>query len=895
MALEPGSRLANYAIVELIGAGGMGEVYRARDEKLGRDVAIKILPEEFAGDQERLARFEREAKLLASVNHPGIATLHGLEESDGTQFLVMEMVEGETLAERIARGPIPIQEAIPLFIQIAEALEAAHERAVIHRDLKPANIKITPDDRIKILDFGLAKAWQDEAAGADSSQSPTLTKGTAMGAIMGTAAYMSPEQARGKPIDKRTDLWAFGVVVYETLTGKRAFKGDDVSETLAFVLTKDLDWDALPADTPSSLRRLLRRTLERDRHERLADAADARIELTDAAVSEDASHATQVTVATGWPKLLAAASLAAIVSGLAVWSSTRTESPPVARLMISPPPSEPILLDPRRSSLAITPDGSGFVYRTNVDGDLQLRLRPLDGTSTTVLTSSESLSLNSPFVSPDGNWIGFVHGNELKKVSIRGGTPICELPAGLGTGALRGASWGDDDSIVFAVFQGGGASGLFRVSARGGEPEALTEPEGLDHYWPEILPGSRAVLFTIRQGVDARNWKIGVRSLETEREEVPVLVLINGGTFPRYSPTGHIVYSLSGQLQAVPFDAVRLEVTGDPVTLPQSVMETGTGDANFALSNNGVLASVLATPGGTFENRLAWVDRQGEATHLPYRSEFHVDVALSPDGEQMALDLASTTGDAARDIWIYDVERGARTRLTLEGGAHPVWTPDGKQVAFAISSVGLFWRPVDGSREAESLLMDERVWMGNSWSPDGNLLAFTSRASETGADIWVLSLEEGPSPFLATPAREDGPMFSPDGRFLAYVSDESGIEEVYVQPYPGPGGKVAISIGGGRAPVWSPDGSEIFYRGLNQGQMMAVAVATDPTFEAGRPQTLFDELYPTMGSGDPHYDISRDGKRFLMIDESVVERGMPTQIMVTLNWFQELERLVPTK
>ena len=422
MALESGSQLTNYEIVELIGVGGMGEVYRARDQKLGRDVAIKILPEEFARDPERLARFEREAKLLASVNHPGIATLHGLEESDGTRFLVMEMVEGETLAERIARGPVPIQEAISLFIQIAEALEAAHERGVIHRDLKPANIKITPDERVKILDFGLAKAWQEEGAGADSSQSPTLTKGTGMGAIMGTAAYMSPEQARGKPLDKRTDLWAFGVVVYETLTGQRAFKGEDVSETLAFVLTKAVDWDALPADTPSSLRRLLRRTLERDRRERLADAADARIELTDAAVSEDASHATPVTAAMGWPKLLAAAALAGIVSGLAVWSSTRTESPAVARLMISPPPSEAILLDPGRSSLAITPDGTVFVYRTNVDGDLQLRLRPLDGTcTTTVLTTSESLFLNSPFVSPDGNWIGFVDGNELKKVSIRGG------------------------------------------------------------------------------------------------------------------------------------------------------------------------------------------------------------------------------------------------------------------------------------------------------------------------------------------------------------------------------------------------------------------------------------------------------------------------------------------
>ncbi len=564
--------------------------------------------------------------------------------------------------------------------------------------------------------------------------------------------------------------------------------------------------------------------------------------------------------------------------------------------MISPPPSEPILLDPRRSSLAITPDGTMFVYRTNVDGDQQLRLRPLDGTTTTVLTSSESLSLNSPFVSPDGDWVGFVHGHELKKVSIRGGapTPICAIPGGVGlgfSGGLHGASWGDDGSIVFALGGASLGSGLFRVSARGGEPEALTEPEGLAHHWPEILPGSRAVLFTIRQGVDARNWKIAVRSLETEREEV--LVLINGGTFPRDSPTGHIVYSLSGQLQAVPFDANRLEVTGDPVALSQSVLETGSGAANFALSNNGVLASLPATRGGTFENRLAWVDRQGEATHLPYRSEFYVDVALSPDGEQMAVDLASTTADAVRDTWIYDVERGARTRLTLEGGAHPVWTPDGKRVAFSIVSVGLFWRPADGSREAESLLMDERVWMGNSWSPDGSLLAFTSRASETGADIWVLSLDEGPSPFLATPAHEDGPMFSPDGRFLAYVSDESGIEEVYVQPYPGPGGKVAISIGGGRAPVWSPDGAEIFYRGLNQAQMMAVAVATDPTLEAGRPQALFDELYRAMGPGDPHYDISRNGKRFLMIDERVAESGMPTQIMVTLNWHEELLRLVP--
>jgi serine/threonine protein kinase/Tol biopolymer transport system component len=885
--LEPGTQLSHYEILAPIGKGGMGEVYQARDTKLDRDVAIKVLPHELASDSERLARFEREARLLASLNHPNIASIHGFEESDGVNALVLELVEGPTLAERIAKGPIPVDEAVEIAKQIAEALDAGHEAGVIHRDLKPANIKVKEDGTVKVLDYGLAKALEGETpAGTDAelSQSPTLTRqGTQVGVILGTAAYMSPEQAKGKVVDKRTDIWSFGAVLYEMLTGRRVFVADDVHETLAHVLTRDVDWDALPSNTPKPLRRMLRRTLQRDRRERLADIADARLDIVEALSEPLTTEESTGPGASGvsWRQAalvsLAAAIVVGSIVGSVAWNARAPAPPTVARLTISPSLDEAIRLpSTSEQGLTVSPDGSVFVYISGGDGSQRrLLVRRIDQLTASTLVEAGHGALGTPFVSPDGRWVGYRHGEELRRVPIEGGprVTICRV-----SGFVRGASWGDDGYIVFADIRGG----LYRVLADGGQPELLLKQGGTTYptyQWPEVLPGSRAVLFTMRTPFGAGS-RIAVYDPDWDEPRD-----LFQGTQPRYASSGHIVYVDNSTLWAVPFDLETLEPRGDAAAV-ETQIGTYANEADFAISANGVLAYVPGLGAAARSRRLVWVDRDGQPNELDFGEDRYGAPVISPDGTKLAIWLED-------DVWVYDMRRGSRVRLTSDGGNHPVWTPDGDRVAFEVPGKGLFSQSADGSDEAVPLFESELNSRPESWLPDGSELAYSQLSQESGWDIWTWS-QDGSSVVIDSPFDEDGAMFSPDGRWLAYVSDETGTREVYVVTYPGLEDKVPLSVGGGRAPVWSPRGDEIFYRDL-EGRLFAVSVDPDAGFEPSRPELLFDGPYATAGGGDSHYDVSPDGRRFLMVASAGASRDLSPRLVVVLNWPEELKRLVPTE
>jgi len=798
MTIPAGTRLGAFEVSSLLGVGGMGEVYRARDTKLGREVALKLLPEFLARDEEKLARLEREAHLLASLNHPNIATLHGLEESEGLRFLVMELVPGETLAERLARGRLGLEEALSIMRQIGEALEAAHEKGIIHRDLKPANVKVTSDGKVKLLDFGLAKAIAEEKSPADLSQSPTLTReGTEHGVILGTASYMSPEQARGQALDRKTDIWSFGCVLYEVLTGRKAFPGETVSDIIASILARDPDWEALPERTPLKIRDLLRRCLQREPHRRLRDIGDARIEIEES-LAEPSPAALKTRPTRVFPLVLVATALVAI----AVWGLLhfgRAAPRVVSRFDLNLPPEEALthLNDP---VVAWSPDGTRFVY---VGGrPMKLYVRAIDQVESAGIPGTEGAI--TAFFSPDGEWVGFYGLGRLKKVHLASGSVItlCDVPEGWG------ASWGDDDTILFEPT---GTSGLSRVSASGGAPSVVTTPDPsqgeISHRWPEFLPGAKAVLFTIWAG-SFETSRIAVLSLETGKHRV----LVEGASFSRYSSTGHLVYAREGKLEAAPFDLDRLEVTGQPVPLSLEVRTLSPfGTAHFSLSRDGSLAYVPAS--GPLEKTLLWVDRNGWIRPLTDTRRDYDNPRLSPDGKRLAVKIL----DERAHIWIYDLERDALTRLSGPDAHMPIWTPDGERVTF-VSATGPFefvWQAVDGSSTPEKLTSATASNSEpDSWSPDGKWLAFSDNHPKTSWDIWLLSLEgeRKAYPFLQTPAREAGGVFSPDGRWIAYDSDESGRREVYVQPFPGPGGKWQVSTEGGNQAVWARNGREIFYR-----------------------------------------------------------------------------------
>ena len=884
----------------------MGQVYQATDTKLNRQVALKILPEAFATDPDRLARFQREAQVLASLNHPGIAAIYGIEEQDDTRALVLELVEGPTLADLISKGPIPIDEALPIAKQIAEALEAAHEAGVIHRDLKPANIKVREDGTVKVLDFGLAKALDPNPTG-DPSQSPTLTAAaTQMGVIMGTAAYMSPEQARGKPVDKRADIWSFGVVLYEMLTGQRAFQGEDVSLTLAAVMTFEPDLDRLPDAVAPTLKTYLARCLAKEPKERVRDIGDVRLALAGAFDVPAPPPDTQVAVRQlqVWQRptalVLAAVTLVA-VTGLAVWSLARPGRivPVVTRFVVTPSADAPLFPGAYSPEVAISPDGTRIVYGTGGVASRQLHLRQIDQLGAVPLRGTERG--NAPFFSPDGQFVGFKDDVDvLRKVSVLGGPAVTITPLG---GESRGMSWTPDGAIIFATTASGG---LLRVSDAGGEPERLTtvDPGEMDfgHWWPSVLPNRRGVLFTAWSG-SAETSRLAVFSFETGN----VTYLLTGGSQPHYLASGHIVYGVGGTLWAVGFDLERLELSGpSPVPVLENVDMKPAGAANFTVSESGTLAFISGQASPNLPNRtLVWVDRQGRETPINLPAGDYRSPRVSPDGTRVAVTLGVAENE---NVWVADLSRGTLTPATVEPGpaANPLWMPEGQEILFSISGdVGeqvLMRRPADGTGSAERVIAVETLLYlaPTSWSSDGTRLAVGYVRGATARDIGIVTLDGEPSwtPLLATEVGETAPALSPDGAWIAYSSDRSGVPEIYLERFPDLGERVAVSVGGAMRPRWSPRGDELFYRRYGDGAMMSVPIDTAAELAPGTPEVLFAGNYfvgPRIGE-TINYDVDPDGERFLMIKPNPgagpSNFGL-SQIVVVENWFEELRRQVP--
>jgi Tol biopolymer transport system component len=900
LALTPGTRLGVYEVAAQIGEGGMGQVYRATDTKLKRQVAIKILPPSLALDADRLARFQREAEMLASLNHPHIAAIYGLEDADGGRALVMELVEGEDLSQRIARGAIPIDEALPIAKQIAEALEAAHEQGIIHRDLKPANVKVRPDGTVKVLDFGLAKAMESPAANAPSvSQSPTITTPamTQAGMLLGTAAYMSPEQARGKPVDKRVDIWAFGAVLFEMLTGKRAFAGEDVSDVLASVLAREPDWRLLPRGLPPVVGNYLKRCLHKDRKQRIRDIGDVLLALDGAfeAVAPDVAHSVAVARSV-WRRALpvaVTAIAATLITGLAAWrlwpsverrSATRFD-------YVLPEGQQLEVTQPQRPVMATSPDGRSFVYQTT-EG---LYLRSM-GNLEAQLTPGTKERLSTPFFSPDGQWVGYfvltgqANDRQLKKIAVSGGGAVILCAATI----PFGASWTPDNTILF-----GQRAGIMRVSANGGTPELIIRAsESEQMYGPQLLPDRASVLFSVTREMGPSRWdqaQVVVQSLSSGKRSV----VVQGGSDARYVPTGHVVYALRDGLFAIAFDADRLRVTGGTVPLVQGVQRpvgVNAAASNYAVSEQGTL--VYLTRGSSLRS-LVWMNRNGAAAGpiSPIPPGTYEDPRVSPDGDRVLV----TRQD---DVWIYDVATGRSSRLTRDGSSlMGVWDPTGSQIAYSSARTGNLeaWvEPSDGSGPPRQLTNLGGQVHVDSWSPDGRTLTMHHHPPEGPTSIFMLSMDTtDPKPrvFLKGEFNAEGAYFSRDGRYVAYVADATGQREIYIRPYSNPGGQVTVSVGGGREPMWANNG-DLFYRSLTGERMFAVSVTTKPALKVERPVELFQGPYyiSSGGSPRPQYDVTPDGQRFLLLASAPGTNGSVARprMVVVQNWFDELKRLVPT-
>jgi len=894
----PGGKIGQFRIERELGRGGAGVVYLGHDTKLDRSVAIKSLPAELMDNPKARSRFAREARVLASLNHPNIATIYEeLKEAEGTGYLVLEYIPGDTLAERIRRGRLKLEEALTIGLQIAEAVAAAHEHGVIHRDLKAGNIKITPEGKVKVLDFGLAKA----VSGETLDQQSTITQ---PGQVMGTPSYMSPEQARGQPTDERSDIWSFGCVLYEMLTAKVPFKGETISDTMAGILEREPDWQVLPESTPANILVLLRRCLEKDRHRRLQHIGDAVIEIDETLnLSATAPPVTTTSLGISHPRVprqlavWAAACLivVAVVTSLALWNPWRTSSLPksqLSRFVINLPQGESIASIGVGSAVALSPDGTRLAYVVRRGNSNHLCLRSLEDFDAKTIQGTEDAQ--APFFSPDGNWIGFCAEGKLKKVSLLGGAPqtICETQLS-GEGC-----WLEDDTIVFADGQ---KYGLWQVTASGGEPKQLTTalklPRGKrehSHLYPHILPEGKGVLFTISS--PGQNL-IATFSFETGQYRT----LIERGSRAHYVQTGHLIYSLAGDLIAVPFDLKAMKVTGPPLPVVEGVMLSGWYErAHFSVSRNG---SLVYIPGGAVpaaNGRLVRVDRTGKVEALPFPLGDYQSPRISPDGERLLV----VECEPIPQLWVFELVRGSKLRFTDDRGDTywAIWSPDGKQIVFNSSLGGatmdLYSKPADGSAQEKRLTehTNQLNLLPKSWADDGKTLIIIQAVDpNTGADIAMLPYDAGgtPQPLINTRFNEFHPMISPSGRWLAYSSDESGRAEIYIKAYPGPGGAIPVTTDGGMEPVWDPSEKELYYRDDTGDKLFKVSILTEPTVQIGSPELLFEGRFLWSSSfWGRNYDISPKGDFFILIEEGEMQPA--AQINVVLNWFEELKRLVPT-
>ncbi|MFC2167781.1 protein kinase [Acidobacteriota bacterium] len=908
---KPGTSLANrYKIISELGKGGMGEVYLAEDTNLKRKVAVKVLPQPFALDKERLARFEREARLLASLNHPNIATIHGLEKANDQQFLVMELVDGETLAEMLKRGPLPVDETLEICRQIAEGLELAHEKGIIHRDLKPANIKITPEGKVKILDFGIAKTFRDQSDDTDSSKSPTITdEMTEPGMIIGTAAYMSPEQAKGKAVDKRTDIWAFGCILFECLTGKRVFGGETTSDTIASILKGEPEWTKLPSKTPTRFRILLRRCLQKDSKKRLHDMADVRIEMdeSESSLTEEAPGAHRFS----WRRNLPIISVCILIGVFFGFLVKRTGPGSISHTLVvsvikteldyalAPMTASASFGWPSRTAFVISKDGSFIIYcaeQNNATSDTisQLFMRRLREKTATPIPGTEGGI--APFLSPDNSEIGFWADKKLKKIPIDGGIAqdLCEAASAFG------ASWGDDEKIVFASSSW---SGLYSIPSSGGKPKILTEPDPEkmedSHRLPFHLPNGKGILFTIRNSQLERRYNIAILDSESGSWRV----LLDNGSDARYISTGHILFLRQGTLMAVPFDLDKPGDLGQPVTVIPDIIHmtiafasnVSTAAGQFSISESG---SLIYVSGGTvpdMKNLLVWVDFEGNEEPLNSQIMHYFAPRLSPNGENI---LYKTLG-TEQNIGIYDIDRDIHTTLITEGdNGYPIFSPTNNAIVFSrqLSSdhSDIFIKAASGDTKIKQLITSPYNKHASSFSPEGNLMAYLEYKNRN--DILIYDFRDNSStPFAASEFNETYPDFSPNGRWIAYCTDEEGHNEVYVRNSSGLGEAIKVSRDGGMAPLWARSGKKLFYIASKMRQVWVSDVLSETSLSFGKPILLFGREKVIGASGPVRgYDISLDDKRFLAIRREDRQPQPVIEINLIQNWFEELERLVPT-
>jgi Tol biopolymer transport system component/tRNA A-37 threonylcarbamoyl transferase component Bud32 len=888
MAIEPGQELLHYRLIEQIGEGGMGVVWSAVDTSLDRQAAIKFLPEGFAEDAQRLGRLEREAKLLATLQHPGIAAVYGLHEDRSIRFLAMELVDGPTLHERLRSGPLSIDDTIDIGCQIADAVAAAHQSGVLHRDLKPANVKVTPEGKVKVLDFGLAKSVEsgsDSGSSLSASMSPTATSArTLEGVILGTASYMSPEQARGRAVDRRTDVWSFGCVLFELLTGKAAFGGDTISDTVAHVLRGEPDWDTLPSNCPSGLVRLLRRCLRKDASRRVHDLADARVLLEDAREEMEAGVLGIETAPApaGAPRsrVIVWAMIALVLGGLlGAWAvGFRPSSAPEARpahFSLLLPPEAPFIASGWAFPFRITPDGGTVVYCASPPGlPPQLAVRDLAGTDVKLLDGTADA--DDITLSPDGTRIAFVADGVLKHTPISGGSISTITDKAWGSGY-----WGRDGYIYFNPDYLGGLS---RVPESGGDPEPLTRVEEgsgvFGHWHPELLPGERYLLYS-RWRATQHDCSIVRHDLYTGEDEL----LIANGCRPRYLPSGHLLYTRGGSVMATRFDPENGVPAGQPVVvLDDAYITPQSGGLALDFAPNGTLLYLRESAAGN-QSILTSVDMDGNVTPLDRKSRDYADVSVSPDGARLALTVRQGVN---MDIWIFDYERGGLRRVTFDGTHQsPVWAPDGRRIAYVSYLDGpydIYQQPLDDSEEASPLLRGPLDDQPTSWSADRGLLI--NRTVEAAGDDVLLNTEEGEETLVSTPSQDQWATWSPDSRWIAYQSNASGAFEVFVMAYPSGGGRWQISLEGGIQPRWAPDGRTLYYR--DDDALWAVGIDTSSGFRAGRPRRLFGK--EKLGGTVQSYDVHPDGNQFIVLRS---RRDSSTPMEVVVNWFEELERLVP--